>query len=122
MQAHEGMTAHMDWITARDTMVLGDFNKNASFRAGRWDALQRLLEGAGLVSVYHETTGEPFGKETQRTYFHRRKDDASAQHIDYCFVPARWVERITHFQVGTPGEWCQAKMSDHVPLTVDVDI
>lgn len=122
MQANKGMTAHMDWVTAVHTVVMGDFNKNASYRSGDWKGLQTLMEQAGLVSAYHEKNGVEFGKEASRTYFHWRKVSDSAQHIDYIFVPKDWLPHITQFEVGTHQAWCGEQMSDHVPLIMDVDI
>ena len=39
-------------------------------------------------------------------------------HIDYVFVPKDW--RLKSVEVGSFGEW--GKLSDHVPVVVDVTI
>ena len=39
-------------------------------------------------------------------------------HLDYCFVPEAWVDRLTGVEVGSFAAWPQ---SDHRPLTVDID-
>ncbi len=122
MQAHRGMAEHMTWIRATPTVVMGDFNNNASFRAGDWAGLQALMEQAGLVSVFHHCHAKEFGKEESPTYYHWRRLNDSAQHIDYIFVPRPWLDRIERLEVGVHAEWCRKGMSDHVPLIMDVNI
>ncbi len=122
MQANIGMATHMHWIRSKPTVVMGDFNKNASFRSGDWKGLEERMKEAGLVSVYHQRNRAEFGKEELRTYFHWRRQSDSAQHIDYIFVPESWLPLIIDFKVGTHEEWCREGMSDHVPLIMDVNI
>ncbi len=118
-QAHEGLRRHADWIRQHPTVVLGDFNASASYDGKAWAELLRLTEGLDLVSAYHHVTGEPFGAEKQWTHFHKG-DEGSKWHIDYCFVPRAWVPKITKVEVGAYAEW--RTNSDHVPLTVDLDL
>jgi endonuclease/exonuclease/phosphatase family metal-dependent hydrolase len=96
---------------------LGDFNDNASYRSGNWQALLDLLQPLGLASAYHEHFHEPFGAETRPTYFHQRKQ-TSLFHLDYCFLPQTWARQITKVEVGTYDEW--HPLSDHAPLIVDL--
>jgi exonuclease III len=119
-QAIEGIRHHACWIQQRPTVILGDFNDNASFRTTNWPELQELLQPLGLISAYHSHAGEAFGKETRRTYFHRGKEDASAAHLDYCFLPQEWVLKIKRVEVCAYSEW--RSLSDHVPLVVDLDL
>jgi hypothetical protein len=97
-QAIEGVRHHACWIQQQPTVILGDFNDNASFKTTNWPELQGLMQPLGLISAYHSHSGEAFGKETRRTYFHRGKEDASAAHLDYCFLPQDWVPRITRVE------------------------
>jgi endonuclease/exonuclease/phosphatase family metal-dependent hydrolase len=85
-QTHDGLRHHADWIRQRPTVLLGDFNDNASYKSGNWQALLDLLQPLGLASAYHEHFREPFGAETRPTYFHQGKQ-TSAFHLDYCFLP-----------------------------------
>jgi endonuclease/exonuclease/phosphatase family metal-dependent hydrolase len=119
-QAHEGVERHGDWIHGRPTIVMGDLNDNASFRGTRWTDFVALLQPFGLVSAYHAFHNEPFGEESRATYYHRG-DAGSRWHIDYCFIPEAWVQHLIDVRVGafTP-EW--KKVSDHVPLIVDLQI
>lgn len=118
-QAHEGLTRHRTWIKRRPTVVLGDFNQNASFKGSNWKDLKEIADSLGLVSAYHHFFREPFGSETRPTYFHRGAK-ASAFHLDYCFVPSDWAAHISSVEVGQHADWCT--LSDHVPLIVDLDI
>jgi len=117
-QAHDGLSRHAAWIAARPTVVLGDFNNNASYKRRDWKGLLALMESLGLVSAYHAKTGEPHGAERQPTYFYR--GGKFTTQLDYCFVPALWREKITAVQVGTHDQW--GALSDHAPLIVELDL
>lgn len=118
-QLHAGLTRHAEWLRTRPTVVLGDFNANASFRSRTWPDLMTLTDDLGLVSAYHHHFAEPFGEETRPTHFFLGKESAPF-HLDYCFVPGEWASRITEVQVGAYGEW--RPWSDHAPVIVDVDV
>jgi endonuclease/exonuclease/phosphatase family metal-dependent hydrolase len=98
---------------------LGDFNDNASYTSGNWQALLDLLQPLGLASAYHEHFRERFGAETRPTYFHHGKQ-TSAFHLDYRFLPQTWTKQITKVEVGTFDEW--HSISDHAPLIVDLTV
>ncbi len=117
-QAHEGLDRYAEWIAAKGTIVLGDFNANASYGNGKhWVDLAKRLESLGLVSAYHKFFGEAFGAETRPTHFAKGKE-ARPFHLDYVFVPAAWVSHVANVDVGTYESW--SKHSDHMPVTVDV--
>jgi exonuclease III len=118
-QTHDGLRHHADWIRTRPTAILGDFNDNASYTSGNWQALLDLLQPLGLASAYHEHFRERFGAETRPTYFHHGKQ-TSAFHLDYCFLPQTWTKQITKVEVGTFDEW--HSISDHAPLIVDLTV
>lgn len=116
-QTHEGLRRHADWFRQRPTVMIGDFNDNRSYGGGKsWQQLLDLLRPLELESAYHHHFSEPFGAETRPTYFHQGKE--TKFHLDYCFVPSAWLERIKRVEVGTYDEWHQA--SDHAPLIVDL--
>jgi endonuclease/exonuclease/phosphatase family metal-dependent hydrolase len=117
-QAHTGIRRYKAWIKQRPTVLLGDFNANASFKGSNWGELMELLKPLGLVSAYHNRFNEAFGAETRCTYFHRGNPSAGF-HIDYCFVPAMWASQIDNVSVGSYDDW--QDVSDHVPLIVDID-
>jgi len=119
MQAHDGVVRHREWIRERPTVILGDLNMDASYRNSSLPALIDLTDELGLVSAYHTFFGEQFGGETRHTHFHKGHA-AAAFHLDYCFVPAAWSPFIRQVTVGDQSAW--AKVSDHVPLIVDLAI
>ena len=80
-----------------------------------------VLDQYGLTSVYHHTTGESFGEESGPTsYWRNRTKDGPTYHIDYIFVPHAWLGKVCDMQVGAFEDWCGSKLSDHVPMVVDV--
>lgn len=72
-QAIDGAVRFRDWISAVPTIVLGDFNDNASFKKTAVPELAEKMAAAGLISAYHFWTGEEFGHETR----HRSRRDQS---------------------------------------------
>jgi len=118
-QAHHGIRRNAEWIRQRPTVILGDFNDNASFKSGNWRHLRQLMESVGLVSAYHQYFREPFGAESRATHFHGGKA-AAPFHLDYCFLPSAWAKRVTRVDVGSYEHWHE--VSDHVPVVVDIDV
>ena len=116
-QAHEGLDVHARWIGERPTVILGDFNANASFKGKNWSDLIARLKPLGFVSAYHQHFRQEHGQEKSPTYFHRCREDA-AFHLDYCFIPQDWVPSLTSVQVGAYADW--HTVSDHMPLVVDL--
>jgi endonuclease/exonuclease/phosphatase family metal-dependent hydrolase len=119
-QAHQGIEAHCDWIWERPTVLLGDLNDNASHGGIRWTDFMALLEPLGLSSAYHTFYSEAAGSETRPTHFYRGVETAGF-HLDYCVLPAVWLSRIEDVRVGAfAPSW--KKISDHVPLIVDLGL
>ena len=108
------------FIQERDTLLLGDLNSNAIFDRPRRECnhtgVVERLEQAGMVSLYHEYFHETHGQETHPTFYLTKKA-ARPFHLDYCFAPRAWSERVTAFSVGEFEEW--RPWSDHVPLFVE---
>jgi endonuclease/exonuclease/phosphatase family metal-dependent hydrolase len=101
-------------------VLLGDLNDNASYRGTRWPDLMALLQPLGLFSAYHHFYSESPGFETRPTHFYRG-DETAGFHVDYCFLPDEWRSRIKGVSVGAfSPSW--KKVSDHVPLIVDLDL
>ena len=118
-QARLGLQRHAAWIRQRPTVILGDFNANASFKGDDWRQLAELLGELGFVSAYHKYFSQTFGEETRKTHFHQGKE-AAAFHLDYCFLPGSWAQHIRRVEVGTYNHW--HNLSDHAPLNVDLDL
>jgi hypothetical protein len=120
-QALQGIRTHAKWIAEKPTIILGDFNSNASWPKSMIPEVCDLLEPLGLVSAYHVFFNEDFGHETLPTWYQYGHQDASAYMLDYCFLPREWTKTMG-VQVGAHEDWCARKLSDHVPLMVDVDL
>lgn len=119
-QAYRALGVYREFILSADTVILGDFNSNQRTaprgRIGSHAVLAANLHTLGLISAYHFATGEKSGNETHPTFFHGRKTE-QAGHIDYVFIPSRWIRRLKSVQVGDPGEWLA--YSDHCPVMVE---
>jgi exodeoxyribonuclease III len=108
---------YQSFLAGAETVVVGDFNSNRQWdhkpRIGNHSWVVGALERLGLVSLYHAWSGEAQGAETAKTLFLYRRLEPS-YHIDYCFAPRRWLERLQAFAVGEYDQWCG--LSDHMPL------
>ena len=109
------------WLAQPRSIMAGDFNQHP-----RWDTpcgrnnfrdVCSSLSSLGLKSAYHTATGEAHGAELQSTLYLHRKHKRP-YHIDYCFVHSG--SRLRQTQVGAFEEW--RKVSDHVPVIVDVEM
>jgi exodeoxyribonuclease-3 len=119
------IAAYGPFIRERPTLVAGDLNDNAL-----WDRPAKInnhsanvteLEALGLRSAYHTARGVQQGDETEKTlYWRDRSEGGPRYHIDYCFIPAEWTKLIDSVVVGGYDDWVGAKLSDHVPLIVEV--
>jgi exodeoxyribonuclease III len=121
------LTRYKRFLADRPSVVAGDLNSNAIWDKPGWRinhmATVETLEGLGLVSAYHTVRGEPQGRETTPTlYWRERTKDGPTYHIDYVFLPARWIDRVKGLSLGTFEDWCGSGLSDHVPIIVDIDV
>lgn len=112
-----------DWIRSRDVVLAGDFNSNAYWDSDRKPidhgrVVAGLQREYGLVSAYHAVRGIPHGNEPDPTHYWQWRED-QPYHLDYCFVPERWIGPGTRAEVGNFADWCD--LSDHRPLIVDVE-
>jgi exonuclease III len=121
-QIHEAIIRHPRWfIPGVPTVICGDFNSNKIFDPGRktrsHSTVVKLLAERGIASAYHHFFTEEHGAETRPTYYFWHRQERCF-HLDYIFLPHRWMERVTDFKVGAYDKWRSA--SDHVPLVVDI--
>ena len=118
--------AYQTFIQRGSAVVAGDFNNNV-----RWDRPHSKrnnhamavegLEALDLKSAYHETRGIAQGNEPDPTlYWRDRQLNGWRYHIDYCFVPKQWID-ATSVAVGTFEDWVARRLSDHVPLIIEVN-
>ena len=102
-------------------VAAGDFNSSPGVSGQERESprfMERMLDEIELVSAYHHFTREAHGKETAATYYHQW-NQFRPFHIDYCFIPSTWADRVARVEVGSFADWPQ---SDHRPLTVDFDV
>jgi endonuclease/exonuclease/phosphatase family metal-dependent hydrolase len=120
-QVYQGVQLYEGFLTEREAVVVGDLNSNTQWdaerRIGNHSAVVRFLDERGLVSAYHSHYNEVQGAETQPTFYLQR-NQSKPYHIDYCFVPQSWTDRLHHVTVGRYSEWHH--LSDHCPLIVEV--
>ncbi len=118
-QVYQAVAAYREFILAADTLFVGDFNSSPRTtprsRIGNHTTLSNALAGLGMISAYHLYFHERQGQETRFTYFRGRKPDRPS-HIDYAYIPTRWLRRLKQVEVGDPPAWLQ--LSDHCPLSV----
>jgi hypothetical protein len=120
---HDVLDAWGTVFRSGDVVMAGDFNSNAI-----WDRLhgskchtslvKRLESEFGLVSAYHVTRNQPHGGELEPTFFWRDNKE-SPYHIDYAFIPKRWVARVRSVRILGGEPW--RRLSDHLPLVLDLE-
>ena len=117
--AWEAMSACDAASDGLPVVAAGDFNSSPSVQGQKTastEFLKRMQCELGLISAYHHFSGEDYGSETCASFYFQWKESAP-YHLDYCFVPEGWKNRLAGVEVGTFEDWPQ---SDHRPLTVDL--
>lgn len=106
-----------------NTIIAGDFNSNV--RWDTWDRwwnhsdVARELQEIGIVSCYHQYTNEEQGKETQPTFYLHR-NTYKPYHIDYCFAPRGFINKLDGLEIGNCEEWIV--ISDHLPMVLNFEM
>ncbi len=117
-QAIDGAVRFRDWLSAAPTIVLGDFNDNASFKTTAVPELADKMAAVGLVSAYHFWTGEEFGTRPYTpTSITAERTSAFTSITASCRRRAPFIASV---QVGDHPRW--GALSDHMPLIVDLDM
>ena len=98
------------------TIVIGDFNccfnqPDYSKQYGNILRINEFLNAYGLRSLYHELTGEAFGKESTPTYYHNFNAKLSF-FLDYAYTDIP-VKSFRLFP------W-DRDMSDHVGMELEI--
>lgn len=121
-QVYDALVNNPQWFHRNQVIMAGDFNSNCFWddeRArGNHSSVVKLLMKRRLISAYHHFFSETQGEETRPTYYlwHRK---TRGYHIDYVFIPNQWAPLLKSVEVGTHARW--SKLSDHVPLIVNLD-
>jgi hypothetical protein len=112
------------FIQQAPTVVAGDFNQSVVFDKGRPSArhFRRVLQYLDRIefrSAWHTARGEEMGLESEPTLYWRWSDQPQSRfHIDYVFASGE-IE-IRSVELGTFERYTAQKLSDHVPLSVDL--
>ncbi len=119
------LSRYREFLSDAPVVIAGDWNNNVNWDRPGWRINHQtkvdMLARMGLVSAYHETTGEAQGAETTPTiYWRDRTRDGPTYHIDYIFLTRDLMDRVGGFEVGGFDDWCGNGLSDHVPLLVDI--
>ena len=119
----KSLSVYRDLFDQGPAVVLGDFNSGVPMSdpqstARAHHSLMSFVENElNLISAYHYFHGLAHGNERHATYFHQCKVTAP-WHIDFCFVPRAWADRIDDVHVGDFELW--QSHSDHRPVTVSI--
>ncbi|HRQ86835.1 MAG TPA: endonuclease/exonuclease/phosphatase family protein [Candidatus Saccharibacteria bacterium] len=118
--SNEAFDRYRDFLTARPSIMAGDFNSNTN-----WDNLHpgkshsilvEKLSSSDINSLYHHQTNEKQGDEQTPTQYMYRKPE-KGYHIDYAFMSSSLLDR-SNIEIGKPEDWLQ--YSDHMPLIIDI--
>lgn len=100
------------------SVLAGDLNTSTRVTSQRitHSAFVARAGQFGMVSAYHEQTGEAHGEETTATY---RQGGAGGSdfHIDYCFV-SRSLSAAAAISIPRSTQWLGR--SDHCPIVLDI--
>lgn len=121
----QALKRYRDFLTSAPAVVAGDFNNHPVWdkpgRVNNHSNTVTAMTELGLVSAYHPFNEIGSGEEREPTlYWRNRKRDGPKYHIDYCFVPKIWTGRLQKVTVGSFDPWI--KLSDHMPLIVDLEL
>jgi endonuclease/exonuclease/phosphatase family metal-dependent hydrolase len=116
------LDAYASVLRSGPAVVMGDLNSGTDLNGPRSSSkghasIVGALADIGLVSAYHAFHRVGHGYETHPTYRHQFKS-SQPWHIDFCFVPVSWVDRLVGVEVIDGENW--TVQSDHLPLMVDL--
>jgi endonuclease/exonuclease/phosphatase family metal-dependent hydrolase len=103
---------------------IGDLNSGPKLNGAPevGDSHARLLSAFAahdMVSAYHAFHKVEHANERHHTYRHK-PTGAEPWHIDFCFIPASWRERLVKVEVLDGAQWTAE--SDHHPLLVELNV
>ncbi len=114
---------YRNFLAAGPAIVAGDFNRLpqqlSARRGGPGSSVVDVLAGAGLTNADYAMSDASGQQALRRTHYHQRKFSRGFV-VDYMFIPAAEVARLTAFGVGDPHDWIT--WSDHVPLVAEFDL
>jgi endonuclease/exonuclease/phosphatase family metal-dependent hydrolase len=113
-----------EFILAAPTIVAGDFNHCVAMdprksQGRRFSMILHALGNLGLSSAWHGFHNEDHGAESAATLYWTWNAERRF-HIDFVFH-SRTLQ-VSRAELGNFNTYVQARISDHVPLTVDFSI
>ncbi|MGZ3796231.1 MAG: hypothetical protein ACXVB1_07700 [Pseudobdellovibrionaceae bacterium] len=122
-EAHKTIEAYKNFLKGKDVIFAGDLNSNKIWDFSRTlnhsELVTRLKNEFSLESVYHYHFGEEQGKESRGTFYFTYNEN-KPYHIDYIFIPEKWLAKIKSVELAEFKYWKHA--SDHCPLILDIDL
>jgi exodeoxyribonuclease-3 len=118
----DAVKTYQSLLDSAPSIVIGDFNSHTrcdrkGCRVTHAILVQELKTNFGLVSAFHHAASRDGRNEETPTYFHWWNQEYPF-HIDYCFLPGDWTNRIGTVAVGDYATW--SAESDHRPLSVEI--
>jgi hypothetical protein len=108
---------YADLWSAGRAVMLGDFNSStkADYQKHSHPKFVQAALDRGLVSAYHEQTGEAHGEELVATYRHSNGD---LFHVDYGFVSQSLIGSV-RCRIADEPRWFE--VGDHRPIILDIE-
>lgn len=123
-QLLQALDVYEPLIRSFPTVIAGDFNNAVLWdrpgKASNHSSVVARLNELGLASAYHTDRQVDQGRELEPTLYWTWHANAG-YHIDYVWIPKSWVPAIRSVEVGDYATWVAGRLSDHVPITVDID-
>lgn len=102
-------------------IFIGDFNSNTMWDSwDRWwnhSDIVKILDDDSIKSIYHLKMKEQQGKESIKTFFHR-KNLEKGYHIDYIFSHSSHISKPIKLTFGKIEDWID--FSDHLPIIWEI--
>ena len=113
----EALKEYSFYLDRFPSIVVGDFNcyvgqSGVKKSTGTFEDSIVLMEKHGLRSMYHELTGESFGKESTATFYWHFNQEKPL-FLDYAFSSLKPKTFVI-------GEW-EREISDHRPLIIELE-
>lgn len=106
----------------RPGLILGDLNQNAVFdpdrKTGLFKDTAKMMEKAGLRSLYHQHSGHSFGQEEPTHWL--TFSEKRPYHLDYIW--ASHTFRLDRFELFPADPWLTERRSDHLPLRATLSL
>lgn len=122
-EAHRSVDFHLRELRDSNVILAGDLNSNKIWdnkhSPNHTSFVTKLKNEFNLVSAYHNYFNELQGSESRGTFLFQYKEDRP-YHIDYIFIPEKWVSKIKSLEVGRFKDW--RHLSDHCPMILELDL